>query len=653
MKTVKFYLIMILTAFGNAIVQGQPTNKELKLADNFYKHKRYAEALPNYIHFLKSNPEDPEVNFKAGTCYWNSRSQKEKAIPFLEKAIEIYSNTPSAEKKSFEANKLLGDVFQQQYRFDDAIVCYEKCRVIMEGFKEQKETEELSGKIEMCKIGKALNGLASDTEVKKNELEKESFSSSSATLSSDKSTITFTFKKTENKGENNNDSRYFETKKLKKSDSVYQRDIKVTGKKINKYEATIATSFDGQIVLTYRDENGSAVLYTSSLRGNHWTAPEKLNKTANLWGWESNEYISSDGSKMYFISDRKGGYGGKDIYVCKKLENGEWSKAVNMGPLINTPFDEEAPFIHPDGKTFYFSSNGHNKKGYFEIFNTIISDSAVVSAPLKVGFPIDTTVRSVEALLYVDPPVEKGRHKKHAKNKIEEQDDKSNYIISFSNPNGIPLTLVKGTFIERAGKFPGQVTIEIKNNETGQTSAYYLTDALSHDFAFILPPSSNNNVSFKKDSFLIVSENLDITDNKNYYKKLDPVILVPLERDAITILNNVFFEPDKSIILSTSKSELNNWVYFLNNNPDLSIEIVGVGECTGKIRETSRLCSNRAEALMKYFIDNGIDKERIEAKGYALKLKRAENATFRNKIELRITEDESSKNKILTKNNKE
>jgi outer membrane protein OmpA-like peptidoglycan-associated protein/tetratricopeptide (TPR) repeat protein len=652
MKTVKLYLIMILTTFGNVIVQGQPT-KELKLADNFYKHKRYAEALPNYIHFLKSNPEDPEVNFKTGICYWNSRSQKEKAIPFFEKAIEIYSNSPSSEKKSFETYKLLGDVFHQQYKFDDAIICYEKCRELMKGFKEQKDTAELSGKIEICKIGKALNGLASETEVKKNDKEKESFSGSSATLSSDKSTIAFTFKKTENKGENNIDSRYFETKKLKKSDSVYQRDIHAAGKKINKYEATIATSFDGQIVLTYRDENGSAVLYTSCLRGNHWTAPEKLNKTANLWGWESNEYISADGSKMYFISDRKGGYGGKDIYVCKKLDNGEWSKAVNMGPFINTPFDEEAPFIHPDGKTFYFSSNGHNKKGYFEIFNAIISDSAVVSAPLKVGFPIDTTVRSVEALLYVDPPAEKGRHKKHSKNKIEEQDDKSNYIISFSNPNGIPLTLVKGTFIERAGKFPGQVTIEIKNNETDQTLACYLTDVLSHEFAFILPPSVNNNVSFKKDSFLIVSENLDITDNKNYYKKLDPVILVPLERDALTTLNNVFFEPDKSIILSTSKPELNNWVYFLNSNPDLSIEIVGVGECTGKVRETSRLCSSRAEVLMKYFIDNGIDKERIEAKGYALKLKRAENATFKNKIELRITEDESSKNKILTKNNKE
>jgi outer membrane protein OmpA-like peptidoglycan-associated protein len=509
--------------------------------------------------------------------------------------------------------------------------------------------EELEGKIDICKIGKVLNGLDSSTDPKEASNNKNISLNSSPVLSKDASTITFTFKRSGTAWNEDNDSRYFEKTIVQRADSVILRKIILSpDKKKNRYEATIATSVDGQIVLTYRDEDGSASLYTSCLDGNHWTLPEKLNGSINLAGWEPNEYVSADGTTMYFISDRKGGYGGKDIYVCKKMENGEWSKAVNMGPAINTPYDEEAPFIHPDGKTFYFSSNGFNKEGNYEILGCQLSRHIIPTGISKIGFPIDTTNNTREVARTKRSVEEQHVSKKRHKNTVEQVDNKTNYFISFSNPNGIPLTLVKGSIIDRSGLYNGSLVIEIKDNSSEKVTASYLTELSDQEFAFILPPSMNNNISFQKKGFFIQSMNLNTSDNKDHYKRLDPVVLLPIEKDARIVLKNVFFETGSSAISMVSKAELNDRVNFMKENPEVSFEILGVAECGSNIRENSKLCSARADELVRYFIDKGIEKDRLNAKGYALRLKGAAPETFDQRIELRIIEEEVPKNKSLT-----
>jgi outer membrane protein OmpA-like peptidoglycan-associated protein len=277
-----------------------------------------------------------------------------------------------------------------------------------------------------------------------------------------------------------------------------------------------------------------------------------------------------------------------------------------------------------------------------------LSAEESLSKAVKVGFPIDTANASKEVIVTrtVAPVTERsGRHKKKIEQKTENKD---NYVISFINPNGTPLTLLKGTVIESAANSPEPVKIEVRNNEDQELLGSYLVETSSGEFAFLLPPAKNNNVSFSKKGFILQSENLDITDNKEHYQWLDPITLIPIERDAKITLNNLFFEQGKPVLRSTSKVELNNCVEFMRENPDLSFEIVGVAECGSKVRDNSRLCSERAEEIVKYLTENGIDKERLEAKGYALKLRKTDPSVLNQKIELRITEDESQRSRSFS-----
>jgi tetratricopeptide (TPR) repeat protein len=636
MKTTRFFLLIILTFLFNVLnLSGQKNSKDL-ISDKYFNCKKYAEALPYYLNKLDSEPSAIELNFKAGVCYWYSRSQKSKAIPYLEKVCASNSGNNESSEIISRSYKLLGDAYHYLYKFDDAISCYEKCGKLINDSC-NKDMEEVNGKIEMCRIGKALKGLALSPDIKKGSSPKNVYSNTSSALSPDQSAIIFTFQR-ENKKKGNDDSRYFENDVKQHSDSLKLRKEKPSPDKKMRFETTIATSFDGQIVLTYRDEDGSATLYTSCLRGNYWTVPEKLDKAINLAGWETNEYISADGSVMYFTSNRKGGYGGNDIYMCKKMETGEWSKAINLGPIINSPYDEEAPFIHPDGKTFYFSSNSHNKDGNYEVFSSLISDAGIYSVPVNVGFPIDTSRNSMEIFIPKATTVKTSKSKRRKHEFPVTEDRRDNYMISFGNPHGISLTLMRGTIITGTVNSSGMVHVEIKDNETEELLSYYLTEITAHGFSFILPPAKNNNVSFKAEGFLFQSENENIANNENYYKCLSPIELLPMEKDAKIILKNVFFENGTAIIRSASKAELNDIVRMLNKNQNLEIEIVGMAECKSEVRDNSKLCSDRAEAVVRYFIEKGIDKKRLNAKGYAIKLKKSNVINLNQWIELRITE---------------
>jgi outer membrane protein OmpA-like peptidoglycan-associated protein/tetratricopeptide (TPR) repeat protein len=638
MKTIKFWPFLSLSFFLNVMIMGgQNVKDDLSDANRLYNSKRYSEALPYFLKSLESDPSNIDLNYKAGVCYWNSRSQKTNAILFLDKIISSNPSKNESAEIILSTYKLLGDVYHHAYQFDEAILCYEKCtQLIMELNSSQQECDEITAKLEMCRIGKALNGLSLSPEIKKEQNRKNSFFNSSSDVSEDQSTITFIFKREDQRIPVTEENRYFENEIQSRNNNAQVRERDSSKEKeSNKFETTIATSIDGQIVLTYRDENGSAFLYTSNLKGNYWTTPEKLNRPVNPGGWETNECVSADGSTMFFTSDRKGGYGGSDIYICKKLENGEWGKAINLGPVINTPYDEEAPFIHPDGKTFYFSSNGYNKEKDFEIFNSIMSDNHVFSTPVKVGFPVDTTISKplIEVPLVIpEMTVKSGKRKKTSP---EQEDRKDNYIISFPNPNGVPLTLFKGTIIEKSD-VKHSVKIIVRNNETAETVSTYLTETTNPAFSFVLPPSINNNISFQANGFLTQSENLDITDNKEYYKKRNPVELIPIEKDAKITLNNVFFDPGKSTIRSISKLELNDCIHLLNENSDLVIEVAGITECKSDVKENSRLCSERAEALVKYFNEKGIEMSRLNAKGYASKLKKSDPENINQRIEFRV-----------------
>lgn len=157
-------------------------------------------------------------------------------------------------------------------------------------------------------------------------------------------------------------------------------------------EASVSISADERMIYTYEDRTGSGDIYFSDFQRSEFQTLKKLdNKHVNTKYWDTHVSVTPDGQQMYFVSDRPGGYGKRDIYRIVKLPNGSWSDPINLGPKINTEHDEDAPFIAVDNKTLYFSSNGPKSMGEFDIFVSVRDDEGNWSEPINLGYPINST----------------------------------------------------------------------------------------------------------------------------------------------------------------------------------------------------------------------------------------------------------------------
>lgn len=630
-------------------------------ADNLYNACRFGAALPLYLEQLKQDPENAGLNYKTGICYLESRSQKHKAADYLEKAVKnsvsFYTHGFAKENDApILAYRKLGEAYELDHRFDLAIDAYEKYKDALTTAKNKAPelTEETDKKIERCKYGKELKATNALPENFNPARFKESYKSKgggdfspgeySAALSADKSAMIYTFIIPLDKLQKKNDSKYFENTPIAPgTDTLFAKQaVTKISKKSKDHDtiiniATVGASVDGQVLLTYKDEKGDAGLYVSRLRGNKWSVPQKLPKTTNDKGWEPNEFVTADGNYLYFVSNRPGGYGGKDIYRCKKLPDGEWSRAANLGPVINTAYDDEAPFLHPDGATFYFSSNRGNPLNSFDIYTSVLSDSTGWNKPAIVGYPINSSdddvfyqVASNKKKIYASttntPPLP-GNPELHEENqkdvkkskkdslKKTESAEKDNYIITFRNQARSPLTLLKGEVRDADEKTNVYAEISVRDNETGKLLGVYYPDPKTGEYLLILPAGKNNNVTYEARDYLFYSENIPINPSLDYFEKHVMIKMQRLQEGSKVALNNVFFENDRPVLLPTSYTELNRLYSFLKANPGLKIKLSNSIYTKENTKHHKQLSEERAKAVLTYLTEKGIDKDRLAAKG--------------------------------------
>jgi outer membrane protein OmpA-like peptidoglycan-associated protein len=387
------------------------------------------------------------------------------------------------------------------------------------------------------------------------------------------------------------------------------------------YSTTIGASFDGQIVLTYRNEKGVATLYVLRLKNNRWTAPEKLQKPVNPKGWENGESLSPDGATMYFVSDRAGGYGGNDIYKCHRLANGEWSKAVNIGAPINTRYDDEAPFIHPDGVTLYYSSN-RIKSGSYDIFYSTLSGNEW-SKPVNVGFPINrndndifqVTADKKKVFAAHSPQPRKTKIKATDTAQVITPDDLDNFLVSIINQNNVPLTLLIGEVTDQEEHALTPVKVTVSDNRTGEVMGTYSTDHKTSNYAVLLNNGGNHNIRYESPGYLFKSENIAVGKENKYFDRHLEVKLAPVAKGATTGLNNIFFEEYKTIPTSESKIELDHIFEFLVANPQVDIGIRNYIISRNDKKVNRKLSEERAKEIARYLTEKGISKKRLTYDG--------------------------------------
>lgn len=655
--TIIFSILFISTngVFSQSITK--ELNKKIKNAEDFYINDKFASALPLFLDIVKFDSSNTELNFKIGICYLNSRTEKIKSIHFLEKAIECANHKQCTEKENkarINAFKSLGDAFHLAYKFDQATVAYEKYKSMLPNNKVQTIIEEVNRKIEMCKVGKEL--IATPVKIKIENMGaaiNSAYADYGPVLSADESTLIFTSRRPESTGgKTDEDGKFFEDIYIsKKNDSVWSPAVSI-GSPINtdENEATVGISVDGQIILIYKDEKGNGNLFTTSLIGDQWSSPKKLNKNINTKGWEPSAFLSADGNTLYFTSNRKGGFGGRDIYKSNKLPNGEWAIASNLGPVINTPYDEDAPFIHPDGLTLYFSSNGHKTMGGFDIFSSTLSDKNEWTLPINIGYPINSTDDDI--YYAVSPDNKRAYYSSFKTGGIGEKD---NYLITFFEYVESPLTLLKGVVTDPYGKIPKAVEITVTDNETGKIAGIYRPNSKTGEYLFILPPGKNYNITYEAEGYLFHSENMDVLIKTNYYVIRKAVQLKPLVVGAKVVLKNIFFDFDKATLRPISNVELGKLFKLLNNNKGMIVEISGHTDEKGELNYNIKLSEDRAQSVVDYLIEKGINKNQMIAKGYGESnpiadnfnsdgIENTENMQLNRRVELKIIEIKSVKN---------
>ena len=617
MKPRPLLLAVLAASTCYVLGQEQPVSDDI---DFLFARSRYSATWSHYHQQLKKDSLNSDLNYKMGICYMNSRSQHDKAVACFKRVLALQNNKP----QSPLTYKMLADAFYLSRNFEQALTYYEafKKTILESPQADSVLVGEVDKQIEVCKLGKELHEL---------KLLTSTLIASKAGCSEEKSAapvtdytasytdefITFTFRRKGLSVPNTRDRELFDDTQQPQKDTSWS-DTRDTGKIV--HEATIATSVDGQIVLLYRDDQGDAALYVSTLNGNIWTTPERINRSLNLQGWEPNEYISPDGRTLYFTSSRDGGFGGKDIYRSVKLPNGEWSKAINLGYPVNSPYDDEAPFILPDGHTLYFSSN-RQRKDAFDIFTATFEDGKW-SPAVNVGYPLNQPLNTAdtERKVYYT--------------------EKENCLVTFLTQQKQPLVVAKGSISTSDARVPASVQITVSDNATGEVSGLYHTSR-SGQYIIILPGKSNNNLLFEADGYLFHSANLDISEGNSFYRILKPVQLEPFSENATTVLNNVFFKGDPPVLHNDSQKEMHHLFRLMATHPGLVVEIAGF--CGGREKKgvDSERKEKEVESICRQLLENGIDKERVQAKVYtagAKKRKRRKQASIEEpeRIELKI-----------------
>jgi|TARA_R110000782_G_scaffold270486_1_gene372028 hypothetical protein len=362
----------------------------LDKAEDFFLQEYYTLALPIYEDLIEKYPNETYLQYRLGMCYLKKQDAYDKAVLYLKPIAE--SDPDAADIKYF-----LGIAYHLTYQFDDAIKVFNEYLNQKIDDEQQQITKRL---IENCMNAKML--VATPAEVTITNIGAPINSEASEyvpVISSDEQTMLFTYVGKKSKGG-------FEDIFIsEKSANGQWKNPEPLGDNINGYnhDACIALSPDGQTLFIYKDsKEKKGEIYYSKLSGNSWSDPKPLLGEVNTNHWEGSASLSADGKTLYFTSDKPAGFGGRDIYKATLINDSIWGNIENLGPTINTPYNDDAPFIHPDGRTLVFSSEGHNSMGGYDIFHTQLQLNGTWLPPTNIGFPINSPDRDTYYVLSAD-----------------------------------------------------------------------------------------------------------------------------------------------------------------------------------------------------------------------------------------------------------
>ena len=547
----KFFLFIVTLLFAFNVVKAQlPSGSYtdyMKEGMFLVGEENYDMALRNFLEAYKQDSSSSNVNFNVGFCYLNSSNNKVLAEGYLAKSLKDISknyqiDNPNEKSAPPLAVFYYGKALHINYKFDEAQIQYDnflntyaKDKATKDDVAYFKAQNEFAKEIVAVPINVKIQNLGDSIN--------SEFPDYSPVLSADESSLIYTTRRnTGTGGERLQDGQYYEDIVIsyKDANGVWSTPKSVS-QNINTagHDASINLTADGQTLIAFRDDSGDGNVYFSSWDGKDWSPLQSFGSDINSKYWESHACLSADNNTLYFVSDRPGGYGGRDIYRCVKLPNGAWSKALNVGPTINTKYDEDGPYIHPDGLTLIFASSGHKSMGGFDIFFTTIEEDKKFAEPVNMGYPINTTDDDV--FLVTSPDGKRGYFSSSTDGGKGAKDI---YMMSIPDAKEKPLVLFKGAILTENGqKLPDDILIVVTNKETGEVVGYYRPKE-NGTFATILAPNKNYNFSYQIKGQEFYNEDIYVSSDLAYQEikkeiNLDPVNLLASTKSKGIVLNTV------------------------------------------------------------------------------------------------------------------
>ncbi len=499
MRRAIFVLVAFFCFSGVLFAQKHDKKKEkeedkwLEDAEFYFSENDYLRALPLYRELSEAHTDNPYFHYRLGICYLYKEDEKEKAVTELEEAKK-------GDPKLDRVDYYLGRAYHLNYMFDKAI---DEFNYSLANDKlDDKEKEDVNHYIEYCVNAKKIVPDTAEVSIQNiGPAVNTENSEYCPVITIDESTLIFTYRGVRSTGG-------LEDAKLRPdSTGDYYEDIMVSQRvgdhwmspepisnNINTpgHDATIALSNDGQILFIFKSTTkDGGDIFMSTLHGDVWSTPERLGPNINSdKSWEGSCSLSSDGQILYFASDRAGGYGGRDIYMSIKQADGSWGPATNLGPTINTPYNDDSPYIHPDGINLFFSSEGHNSIGGYDLFYTTFKKGKW-GDPVNLGYPVNTPANERFYTLTADGAT--GYFSSDEKGGYGQQDI---YTVSPGFQGEPPILAFVVGFVTKNGD-PIDAQINVSDSASGNKYGNYHSNASSGKYLIALKPGNTYKVAIE------------------------------------------------------------------------------------------------------------------------------------------------------------
>ncbi|GEM_PF-184015 len=634
-------------------------------AEEFIFDGKFDDALGLYKNLLKQQPDDYDLNFKVGFCLLNASKRRYEAVGYLEKAVELYNKTIKSTVPFFAAEYYLARAYQVNYDFDKAIEVY---RQMKRPILKKRVVRQIDSQIARCEEGRNLFNNPSDLIVTKLGVVNSNYSDHSPVVSADESVIIFTSKRKGNTGglKTENDE-YFEDIYIydKRKGIHAQPENLVSPVNTAGHEADCGLSVDGQELYIYKStKNDEGDICYSKLTGDKWSIPEKLNKNINSKKREVHASPSADGKYLYYSSNRRGSKGGMDIWVSEKTKDGTWGKSRNLGSQINTSLDEEGPYIHPDGKTLYFSSEGHSGMGGFDVFYSVKQNDGTWSEPKNLGFPLNTVDNDV---FYI--PSANGKRGYYS---LQSGGQSNIYIANLYTQDEKNLTLVSGivedgkisnqtfdkdlcvishdtvitpnnrVFVDKKYYYagdsvicsicdinvesvdvydsiytvPAESKIFVIDADTKQLEDSYSPNILTGKYLFVLNDRKNYKVYYESENHLFDTKDISLKGDSGFKHIYHIAQLDTMITGHVRKSRTVSFAPKKVEMDNFTELEMDLLADFLKKYPNLKVDISAYDYLTLKLDtvyypKNFKYGSQRENIMINYLISKGVERSRI------------------------------------------